>query len=68
MLTDITDHQPGEPDILTPVRHSRLVIRDLESNEFFSQNAPKSGWTHEQLTGIQPPGPENGAEAFLDNK
>ncbi|HCA3195763.1 TPA: hypothetical protein MN540_005071 [Klebsiella pneumoniae] len=66
-ITFITDQRPGEPDILTPVKHGRLVIRDLAGDEIFARNAPETGWTHELLVEVQPSCCEGGANAYLNN-
>ena len=44
-----TDIQPGEPDILTPVRHQTLRVLDLGGIEITRIPAPQAGWTHEAL-------------------
>ncbi|HAZ6178585.1 TPA: hypothetical protein J8G71_004956 [Escherichia coli] len=64
----ITDQRPGEPDILTPVKHSRLIIKSLEGNEIYNQKAPDGGWTHELLSKVQPEGMQDGANAYLENQ
>ncbi|MFH8136395.1 hypothetical protein ABU178_19820 [Pantoea osteomyelitidis] len=52
----ITDIWKDEPDILTPLRNKRLVIKNLEGQVIYSRDAPEDGWTHELLTEIQPSG------------
>lgn len=64
----ITDQRLGEPDILTPVKHSRLIIKSLEGHEIYSQEAPDDGWTHERLSKVQPEGMQYGADAYLENE
>ncbi|WP_293648914.1 hypothetical protein [Pantoea septica] len=63
----ITNQQPGEPDMLTPLKDNKLVIKTLEGTVIYSQDAPEKGWTHELLAEVQPQGMEYGAEAYLDN-
>lgn len=62
----ITDQRAGEPDILTPVKNSRLTIRSLDGQIIHSQAAPDNGWTHLLLCEVQPEGMESGADAWLD--
>ncbi|EBK3897056.1 hypothetical protein JYC24_004628 [Escherichia coli] len=64
----ITDQRPGEPDILAPVKHSRLIIKSLEGYEIYSQEAPDGGWNHELLNKVQPEGMQDGADAYLENQ
>ncbi|EPN9162967.1 hypothetical protein ACT4EA_004163 [Escherichia coli] len=63
----ITDQLPGEPDILTPLKHGQLVIRSLAGDEIFTRNAPETGWTHELLVEVQPSCCEDAANAYLND-
>lgn len=63
----ITDHRAGEPDILTPIKNSRLTIRSLDGQIIYSQAAPDNGWTHLHLCEVQPEGMEASADAWLDD-
>ena len=45
----MTDVRPGEPDILTPVRHERLLVTDEDGQIVHAALAPAEGWTHETL-------------------
>jgi len=45
----ITDTQPGEPDILSAIRHEPLQIADLSGEELACFPAPEEGWSHEGL-------------------
>lgn len=65
MITYITDQREGEPDILTPVLHEPLIIRTLGGVEILRQKAPQGGWTHDQLTTVQPDNRGEGSEAYL---
>jgi len=68
MITFITDNQPGEPDILAPLRHEALLIADLSGNVIDWVPPPRGGWTHELLVQAAEryaPRTRNGANAFL---
>jgi len=45
----ITDTKPGEPDILSAIRHEPLQIADLAGEELASFPAPEEGWSHDTL-------------------
>lgn len=65
----ITDLRPGEPDILTPVRHESLVVRvKSHSATHVRIPSPPAGWTHEGLmesaSGVHLP-IEEPVDAFL---
>ena len=65
----ITDLRPGEPDILTPVRHESLVVRVKgHSATQVRIPSPPGGWTHEGLlaiaSGVQIP-LDDQADAYL---
>lgn len=62
----ITDQKPGETDVLSDLRFSKLIIRSLEGEELFSQDAPETGWTHDLLCMIQPDSIGYGADAYLN--
>ena len=49
MIHFITDHGPGEPDILTPLRHVPLTIATLDGTHITTLQPPATGWTHELL-------------------
>jgi hypothetical protein len=55
-ITFITDQLEGEPDILSPSKHEDLQIKhtDADNCETITKviKAPKNGWTHELLVGI----------------
>ena len=49
MIYFITDCRPGEPDILTPLRHQPLRITTLDGTHITTLQAPAAGWTHKLL-------------------
>lgn len=49
MITFITDVRPGETNILTSIRYSRLLVTSLEGEVLGSLPAPQQGWTTESL-------------------
>lgn len=49
MITFITDVRPGETNILTSIRYSRLLVTSLEGEVLSSLPAPQQGWTTQTL-------------------
>lgn len=48
----VTDVMPGEPDILSPVKHCALIITDFDGDKIKDIPAPAGGWTHEALMAL----------------
>ena len=44
-----TEPQPGEPDILAPLKDATLVITDTDHSPIYFSTPPDDGWTHELL-------------------
>ena len=44
-----TGAEPDHTDILEPLKHATLVIRDLRGSALWSAHPPRAGWTHELL-------------------
>lgn len=68
MLSLVTDQRPGEPELLSTVKHLALEIRSLAGNVLATVTAPVSGWTHEQLVAVamrQEAITRDGADAYL---
>ncbi|EKT4481183.1 hypothetical protein CMV24_29755 [Pseudomonas plecoglossicida] len=49
MLNLVTDQRPGEPDVLSAVKHAAFEIRSLAGDVLLAIAAPPTGWTHQQL-------------------
>ena len=49
MIHLVTDVRPGEPDILTPVRHDPLRVTAEDGQLVHAAPAPPGGWTHDTL-------------------
>lgn len=64
-----TDTLPGESDILTPLKHERLVLRDLCGEFIVALAPPREGWTHSMLCAVavlyEGDTADSGGEAFL---
>ncbi len=68
MLHLVTDQKPGEPDILSPIKHEALEIRSLSGQVLRTEPAPAAGWTHEMLVSVATVNEEltrEGADAYL---
>jgi len=71
MLSLVTDQRPGEPDLLTSLKHAPFEIRSLAGDVLTKVPAPVYGWTHEQLLVVSAEHEKNtrdGADAFLDGQ
>ncbi len=44
-----TEPQPGEPNILTPLKDATLVITTIDRSPIYFSTPPDGGWTHELL-------------------
>lgn len=49
MIHLVTDVRPGEPDILTSVRHEPLLVTADNGRVVHTAPAPTGVWTHETL-------------------
>lgn len=45
MIKIITDIKPGETDILSAVKHEKLVVTNLDKKTLASYSPPTNGWT-----------------------
>ena len=44
-----TERQPGDPDILTPLKDATLVVTDMANSPIYFATPPAAGWTHDLL-------------------
>lgn len=52
MLNLVTDQRPGEPDLLSALKHAVFEIRSLAGDVLKAIAAPAAGWTHQQLMAV----------------
>ncbi|BBP46343.1 hypothetical protein THMIRHAS_17160 [Thiosulfatimonas sediminis] len=68
MIKFVTDVRPGEKDILTPVKHEKLKVTDLDGRLVVVVESPVEGWSDELLwrwSEMLKQVTENGADAYL---